>query len=347
MAISLRQIAPQLRVCLADAGRNPPFRVGESVPPPIKPYLDHLEVWPAFRQAGHSPSFHTLSAWAGPELVGNEFFLYVYNTGWRLDRVRFDRMLVDRAVGLGASMLTAPVCALNPGERGWEIDCGAAGKFSAGFVVDAGGRRAPVARLLRLKPIVLDRLVASAVFFEQPEPSAAPGADAAVIEACRDGWWYTAALPGGRRVAMLMTDTDIARQRGAADFAAWREQLALTRHVGPLVAGGRALAEPSLWPAVSRCFDGAYPPGVLAVGDAISSFDPLSSQGIVKALRSGLFGSYALADHFLRGTDTGIARYFALVKQEFAAYRATWREYYAQVRRWPEAPFWRRRNTGD
>jgi flavin-dependent dehydrogenase len=34
----------------------------------------------------------------------------------------------------------------------------------------------------------------------------------------------------------------------------------------------------------------------LTVGDAAAGFDPLSSQGIAKALRSGIFASYAIGD---------------------------------------------------
>lgn len=344
LAISLSQVAPHLRVCLADAGRDVPLRVGESVPPPIKPFLDHLGVGPAFIQAGHSPAFHTLSAWGGPELIGNEFFLHVYNTGWRLDRARFDNMLAGEAARLGAQTLTATVHSLSPGAQGWHIDCGTAGRFAARFVVDASGRSARLSRLLKLSPVQLDRLVACVVFFAQDTPPALPGADAAVVESFRDGWWYTAAIPGGRRVAMLMTDTDIARHMHAAQLPTWLEHLTATRHIGPLTANGRPLAAPRLWPAASRYFDSPYPPGILAVGDALSSFDPLSSQGIIKALRSALFASYAIADHFLRGDESGIARYCALMQREFSAYLETWREYYRQEQRWPDAPFWRRRH---
>ncbi len=342
-AISLSQIAPHLRICLADPGRNRPLRVGESVPPLIKPFLDHLGLGPAFIQAGHSPSFHTLSAWGGPELIGNEFFLYVHNTGWRLDRGRFDRMLADQAGRLGAKTLTATVRLLNPCAQGWHIDCGSAGKFSARFIIDASGRSALLSRLLKMSSIRIDKLVACAVFFEQHTVPDAPGADAAVVEAFRDGWWYSAAIPGGRRVVMLMTDADIARKLHVSQPSAWMECLAETRHIQPLTTAARPLAAPAFWPAASRNFGSSYPFGILAVGDAISSFDPLSSQGIIRAIRSSLFASYAIADYFLRNDETGVIRYYELMDREFDAYLKTWREYYRQEQRWSDAPFWQRR----
>jgi len=85
---------------------------------------------------------------------------------------------------------------------------------------------------------------------------------------------------------------------------------------------------------------------IIAVGDAASCFDPISGQGIVKALRSGVFASYAAADFLCRGDDTGLARYRSLTVREFAAYRQTLADYYAPERRWAERPFWQGRQQG-
>ncbi len=64
----------------------------------------------------------------------------------------------------------------------------------------------------------------------------------------------------------------------------------------------------------------------------------------MKALRSGVFASYALADHLERGGSDGLRRYGSFIKSEFAAYRETLRDYYAQEQRWPDSLFWQRRH---
>jgi flavin-dependent dehydrogenase len=314
------------------------------VPPLIKRFLDHLDVWSAFTHNHHCPSFRTISAWGGPELIGNEFFLDVHNTGWRLDRALFDRMLATEAENHGALPMAAKVRALRFDEGLWNVDCGEAGTHTARCVVDATGRSALLSRLAGLKLVNDDRLVASAVFFEESGHHDGSGTDGALVESFIDGWWYTAATPRGHRVAVLMTDADIARHLAAASLDAWMEHLGKTRHIQNVIGAGRPLAPPKLWPASSRYLDGTFPSGMIAVGDAVSCFDPLSSQGIIKALRSAIFASYAIAEWLSHSDEHGFAKYETLMKREFVSYRKTLHDYYFQEQRWPEAPFWHRRH---
>lgn len=344
-AISLRDIVPGIRVFVADGEKAAAFRIGESVPPPIKPFLDQLGVTQAFAQAEHNPSFRTLSAWGSASLERNEFLLHVHQTGWRLDRAQFDAMLKAEAKRRGAVIVSAQVASLDGKAHDWRIDCGSTGKFSARYVVDASGSAAIAARWLKIVPRRLDRLIACAVFFDRQTQHPAPAdADAPMIEACRHGWWYTAAIPGNKRVAMLMTDVDVARRLGIARMSAWLQHLSLTTHIKACIDMRFPLTQPLVFPASSRYFADAYPFGIVPAGDAISRFDPLSSQGIVKALRSAFYASYAIADHHLKGDTMGFSKYFALMRDEFENYAATWQTYYRQEQRWPEAPFWQRRH---
>ena len=74
-------------------------------------------------------------------------------------------------------------------------------------------------------------------------------------------------------------------------------------------------------------------------------YDPVSGQGIIKALRSGIFASYAIGDFLRNGDVRGLSRYDLMVSREFAAYREVLRDYYTQEKRWPNQPFWRRRTA--
>jgi flavin-dependent dehydrogenase len=80
----------------------------------------------------------------------------------------------------------------------------------------------------------------------------------------------------------------------------------------------------------------------LAVGDAAATMDPLSSQGILRALRGGIFASYAIEER-IRGDAGALGRYAAFVASEHEADRAAAALHYSRESRWAEAPFWSRR----
>ena len=84
--------------------------------------------------------------------------------------------------------------------------------------------------------------------------------------------------------------------------------------------------------------------GWLAVGDAAISFDPLSSQGMLNALYTGLRGGQALARALL-GDHAGIAGYTERLEQVYGAYLRNRLAFYAAEPRWADHAFWRRRFT--
>jgi flavin-dependent dehydrogenase len=335
-AISLADFAPDLRVCLVGAPTTDALRVGETLPPQIKPVLDHLKVWRAFEADRHRPSYRTVSAWGGPELLSNEFLSQTHQVGWRLDRARFDAMVLAKAAER-ATYIVATVSDATWADA-WQVRLDDGAEHSARFLVDATGRGAAPARRNGVRFENLDRLAGSVMLFDQ----AADDGGGLLIETFSDGWWYTAALPEGRRIVAAMSDADLVRSLGLNRLDGFMQALGATQHVSQVVAAARPLGSPSLRPAGSRHIvrDTTLP--LLCVGDAATCFDPVSGQGIFKALRSGIFASYAIGDH-LRGDDSGVARYRRFVADEFAGYRKTLREYYAMERRWAERPFWRRR----
>jgi flavin-dependent dehydrogenase len=220
------------------------------------------------------------------------------------------------------------------------LDDGA--RHTARFLVDATGRGAALARQNGVRFENLDRLAGSVMLFDNaPEDGAG-----LLIETFPDGWWYTAALPEGRRIVAAMSDADLVRELGLNRSDGFMQALGATRHVSRAVVTARPLGSPSLRPAGSRHIvrDATLP--LLCVGDASACFDPVCGQGIFKALRSGVFASYAIGDH-LRGDDSGLARYRRFIADELASYRKTLRDYYAMEQRWAGRPFWQRRIVDD
>jgi flavin-dependent dehydrogenase len=343
-AIALRAHAPGLSVALIEASDYAGPRVGETLPPPASEILEHLGVAEAFAGQCHHPAYGTAAAWGSERAHENDFVFHVRQVGWHLDRGAFDAMLADHAEAAGVRVLRAARVAeaARTGD-GWRLPLSTGAAVDARFVMDATGAGAALARRAGgVRSVAFDRLAGFVRFFRQP----GRGTPHTLVEAFEDGWWYTAPLPDGRRVVACMTDTDIARGMRLHRGAAWR---ALLRRSAPRVmealAGAVAEGEPLVRAARSRRLTAAAGEDWLAVGDAASTFDPLSSQGITKALRGGIFAAYAAGDLLARGDDTGLVRYRAFIRREFDGYLASRARYYADEQRWPAHEFWRRRHA--
>lgn len=341
-ALSLLAEAPSLRVVIVERSAAGP-RVGEALHPGAQALLARLGVWEAFLAGAHAPAWGTAACWGEGEPAANDFLFHPAGRGWHLDRARFDALLLERARQRGARVLVpARVASCGRADGGWELGLEVDGerrRLAARFAIDATGRRAAFARRQGARLVAADRLVGAVVFSEQAAGSADTPA-VTLVEATAEGWWYSAPLPGGRLVAAFMTDADLA---GALrEPAGWAARLADAPHTAARLAGTRALGGPRLVAARSQRLDRAAGPGWAAAGDAASAFDPLSSQGIVKALRSGTWAAWAALD-WLRGEPAGVEKLQLLVEQEFAAYLEVRAEVYGAEGRFRDEAFWRRR----
>ena len=312
-ALGLASVAPDLAVTIVEPDKPDTLpRVGEAVPPVIRPFLSELQVLDAFHAGGHAPSYRTLSAWGSAALVANEFLLHTEPLGWRLNRFAFDAMLLAQAAARGVTRIRSRLTNLSRGGGRWVAELGSSGHHAARVVVDGTGRAAVASRLAGRRIERRDRQIAAiASLGPRPSPVAAgpthdPDDDVVVTEACPEGWWYTVGLPGGERVVAFMTDGDIAHRLGLRQADGFREALARTYHVAGLAGPtppplGNAQTNPRLVAAGSARVAVAAGQGLIAVGDAAMAFDPLAVLEIVKALRSGLHASYAIADALLAG----------------------------------------------
>ena len=347
-ALSLRRYAPTLSVALVEQSSYDRQRVGETLPPTVQTLLEQLGVWETFVGEGHVPAYGTRSAWGSDELFDNEFIFHPAGRGWHLDRKRFDRMLTREAAERGVNIYPGhKFTHSNPdGRGGWlletKVEQGSETLIEASFVIDATGRRAAFAVQRGVRKVLLDRLLGISVTFDARE--AEPLCDTyTLVEAWEEGWWYSALLPGGNIVVFCMSDADIVKRRGLNSADAWLGLLEQTRHTKERVRRAKPLGAPAVHAAHTHRLEYVTQDGWLAVGDAATTFDPLSSQGIAKSLRSGVLASYAVADHF-KGSTTGLEKYESLTAREFEDYLTVRADFYGQERRWDDSSFWRRRH---
>jgi len=264
-------------------------RIGETLPPAARLSLAGLAVWEPFLAAGHLPSPGVLSVWGDEELYETHFIFNPYGQGWHLDRQRFDTMLAHAARQAGARLCCgAQVTSCLPlaGDR-WQVGFTSGVTSSARqhqlrttFLIDATGRAAVLARWQGAKRLNTDRLVGLAgVLAARARESDCPedACDACtLVEACADGWWYSALLPRMRLMAVYMTDADLLPRHCGSWQAFWHTRLQQTTHTQARLQAFDLQAVPCVVAANSSRLDSVSGRGWLAVGDAAMAFDPLS-----------------------------------------------------------------------
>lgn len=329
-------------VTLIEASTFDGPRIGESIPPNTQPLLAELGLWASFLAEKHAPCHGSVSAWGSPTPGYNNFLFNPYGHGWHLDRRRFDPWLAAMAAEAGAHVLTGVAVTGVTQAEGFRLSLSDGRTLHARRLVDATGRGAKIARMLGAQRRLQDRLVFVYGFF--PPGSTVHPTSLTLLEAVADGWWYAARLPDGQLVAAVASDPESLRDTHLHQPARWLAALRATTLIGPLlVPDATPDAELITCEAPSARLDPVVGPGWLAVGDAASSFDPLSSQGIHKALSDGIGAAAALRASL--DDPTALDTYAAQITSRFEHYLQTRQHFYALERRWPEAPFWARRRS--
>jgi flavin-dependent dehydrogenase len=322
-------------------------RVGESAAPGTPQLIAEIfgsEGDNAFTADRHLHCPGTVSAWGSAQPTVADHVLNPLGGGWNLDRRAFDDDLRQAVTRLGVEMRVAKLVSAQrePGGIVLRTSTGHPQQLLADMVIDASGRGARAARQLGARQFHSDHLVAlwSLWLVDQADQLAST-----YVESVEGGWWYSTLLPGDRRVVAHLTDPDLLPTSGAA-----RRDLALSARELPLI--GKLLcqkgkptlaAEPRVTVARSSRLDMVVGPGWLATGDAAYSIDPLSGRGIASALLTGRAAGETARAIIAGDTHEDTQAYTQLIDELHRDGFIRQTEAYADERRWPQAPFWRRR----
>lgn len=346
IALAIRGIKD---VAVVDMLPEPAWRIGEAIPPAARPVLERLGVWAEFLAQGHLPSAGSCASWGKADLGYNDFIIAGQGKGWHLDRAAFDTMLAAKVRASGGRFMR--------GLRLREVECGSASghilsfdsedadplRMTADFLIDATGVTAGAARRLGVARNQIDCLASISAVFTLDAPDALPSQ--ALLEACEYGWWYVAKLPQAQLIAALAVDPN--RHKHYAGTTEFMSALGETRHAGRWLDRGKAVPGETFKLgtalAPSAILSNVAGPRWLAVGDAASAYDPISAQGILKALCDGEAAAEAVSAFLATENKTPLLAYQDTVFARFRDYLRLRRHYYELERRWPQAPFWRSR----
>ena len=320
------------RVALVGRPRRDGLTVGETLSGRARESLRALGLWDAFLAQGHRESAGNRTAWGGAGPDERSSMLSPYGPDFHLTRRVFDAWLVESAVEAGATFIEDDRLAVSQRDDGWFQVAGAA--LQARFAVDGTGRFAALSRRLGARRLSPQPMTSVTGWFECPRAE-----PVILLEATRDGWWYSAPLPSGIAVAAWITDARSTTVKAVRDDAIWQACLTQAPLVQARLRGAAAVAPRAARACGPELTVIENPGAWLPVGDAAASLDPLGGQGLCFALESAIAASRVIA----AGADVAArGRYLSAVTERWQDHLTKRAAYYEMERRFPGSAFWRR-----
>lgn len=316
---------------VALAGNHAPISLdtAETLSSAAKPWLEHLGVWSDFQKIDALPVLASSHKW-GNQNLSKTSLTSPYGNDWIIPKERFVGLMRQRAFNDGAKVISDQWDSVKPlnsnSSQAKYITLMRNGEaLISRAVIDASGRSSAVARQFGSKLTQFSHQVAAVWHIDViGAKNFRPWIH---VASHQNGWVYAATSALGGYTISSYTNPRIKKnmksqvlnwadddQEIKAIVKVLENQLGISDLATRLNQESpvfRSAASSSLWPV-----SGDY---WLAVGDAACSLDPLTSTGMLHALRSGSKGADAL-DVALKGDDGGLHTYSRMMRQFVANY---------------------------
>ncbi|MDY7227141.1 FAD-dependent oxidoreductase [Hyalangium rubrum] len=345
LSAALTLVRTGVSTCVVERTDYSPWRPGETLSPVAFAELRRWLAPEPLETEGFLASYGLEATWGSEKPHHHSFLTNPYGQGWHVERRQLDSLLARHARSQGVELWSnACVTHLEREERGWRLQLSTPEgprKLHCTVLVDATGRSAQVARYCGVRRQNHDKLCSVSAVVDRP-----PSHEEHLlrVEATPSGWWYAAPLPQGRIIFTLMSDVDVLERHNALRPAGWSALLAQTRHLTRGLGELPTVQRLHVRPCETSRLERAAGEGWAAVGDAAAMWDPLSSSGIVKGLRTGQAAARALLAS-LRGDREALEDYAREREEEFSGYLEARQAHYAQEQRWMGEAFWQRRHA--
>jgi len=300
-----------LRVALAPGNPRPHPLPEETLVDSARPLLEEWDLLDVVTERWPGTPRHAV-VWGDDELrwrAGVDA-----SPGYKVHRPELDGLLLRRAVDAGVTL---------------------ADDASARITVLATGKLHPGGASPVITVDARPQTVALYGFVTEPDA----WDDTTVVEAVAEGWWWWLPLRDGRASLALLADAEEVAARGRD---------AVIRSACATARGPAARFQPDRWRGmIAQARLRTAPLPFLLTGDAASTIDPLSSQGVEKALASAEETAYVV-NTMLQDNDAWAElqrHHRAWERSLFNAHDERARSLYQREARFGDAPFWRKRGA--
>ena len=330
-------------VLVLESGNYNKFVVGESLPPETSIALKKLGIYGEFLEETHEPSYGICSYWGDDRRGYNDTVLSPYGHGWHVDRRRFNEFLAEMAQKQGVHLLrNAQYKTFTKEDEGrYELEYthkGSAKKVRTSFVIDATGNKRSFVLQKGSVPKHNTPLVCLGRRYRLPKASAVSSLTR--IEAVEKGWWYGARLPNNEMLVGLYTTIELIKIHQLQKDTVWNEALVNTISIGEGLKDAETIDQKLIgFHAASCCLNQVVGTDWLAIGDAASSYDPITSRGVYKAITHAMLAADQLIKYHL-GESQALRDFEVYVKTNYDKYLLERAHYYQIEQRWSNSNFW-------
>lgn len=335
------------RVCIIERQRFPRFRIGESLPPKVNSILELLGVEAEVERRAFVSMAGT-TTFRGQDPERHLFSPDGTELGLQVDRGAFDELLLEHARQVGCEVRRARVERLlfeGDAVSGVELRAAEGGPLSrltARWVLDASGGQRVIARRLGLTRRSAEKTVALYARWRGVRPPSDFPPEDTFFEMQEDGWLWSVLLPGG--VRSVTVGFDVARLRAEDAHRLYHSAIARSRLLRGVLDGAELLGAPKAHDATWYDASRYAGPGHLLLGDAGFFADPLTSQGVYKALHGGLGAASVVHTAARDAGDAELAlEFFDHSQKRLAAEYAELARSFYENSGYEESPFWRNR----
>jgi len=238
--------------------------------------------------------------------------------GWHVDRGWFDQLLLNAS---GARVIFGNAYPIENIQGEWDVFIEQEQLFSARFLVVATGRRPLLkGRRRAILPVTVAAYARCSSSIET------------FIEAGESCWYW-----GGGGMGFVFADPgEVQRYNSVQAFFVDK-------------MGRSQLMKPNNFGEVKMCTATAYvdesPVGknFIKMGDAVFTMDPLSAQGVQKALKTAVQGAVVVNTILKGDAAAGIAFYENMVADEVSKH-VKWTQQFYQSQSIYDSPFWEKRS---
>jgi len=331
---------------IVDYRRENVFKPGESLAPGANFILEKLGLHEIPTSGFHNNYVGNNVVWGDATPRQRYFLNEPYGNGLHLNRVVFENQLLETATKRDITvLLNHQIKEITENANGIVLEClspsGTCTAIETDFILDCSGRAGIVAKKSGIKRITLDNLVSYHFMIVKPE-TVSKGMT--YIESVEDGWWYMAPVNDGKTVINFMSDSDLHQIKPELLNDWLQQKIQQTQHFSTLIPQNAfdSLVHSGIKAASTSLLEVPGGDRWMAAGDALCSYDPLTSFGITNALTAGYAAAKAITG-LRHGDGTAATDYLSKQMTLFNKSVAMLQNQYRQEQRWSDSPFWKRR----